>query len=252
MTFGEHLDELRSRMFRALAVVGVVFFGGWIFFQDQLIWLFMRPHRSAVESLASADPPVQVPKQLAVLSPLEDLFFTLKASLLVAVVLGLPFLIFQIWAFVSAGLHLHERKAVRRYLPWSFLLSIGGLCFCYFVFFPLVLEFLYARLDQTAFVANYSLKYYFGLYLMFTFALVMVFQLPVLMSGLGAAGVVDAAFLRKYRRHFILIAFVLGAMLTPPEPFSQFLMAMPTVLLYELGVLLVAARGKKLPKQAEA
>mgnify|MGYP001985534639 CR=1 FL=1 len=154
MTFGEHLDELRSRMFRALAVVGVVFFGGWIFFQDQLIWLFMRPHRSAVESLASADPPVQVPKQLAVLSPLEDLFFTLKASLLVAVVLGLPFLIFQIWAFVSAGLHLHERKAVRRYLPWSFLLSIGGLCFCYFVFFPLVLGVWWKRANRQGAVAG--------------------------------------------------------------------------------------------------
>lgn len=250
MTFGEHLDELRSRMFRALLVVAGLFLGGWIFFQDQLIWLFMRPHRTAVKNLAEADPPKEIAEQLAVLSPLEDLFFTLKASLLVACVIGLPFVVHQIWSFVSAGLHKHEQKTVRRFLPWSMMLSVGGLSFCYFVFFPLVLQFLYSRLNDDFFTPNYTLKYYFSLYLMFTFALVLVFQLPVIMSGLGAAGVVDAAFLRKYRRHFILVAFVFGAMLTPPEPVSQFLMALPTILLYEFGVVLVAIRGRKKPPRS--
>lgn len=247
MTFGEHLDELRSRLFKALAVIAVLFLVGWAGFQKQLIWVFMQPHQHAVEALAQADPPIEIDPRLQVLSPLEDLFFTLKASLMVALLIGLPVLIYQIWAFVAAGLHTHERKAVRRFLPWSLLLSISGLAFCYFVFFPLVLQFLYARLDRGFFESGYRLKDYFGLYLMFTFALGLVFQLPVLLSGLGAAGLVDASFLRKYRRHFILIAFIIGAMLTPPDPMSQVLMALPTIVLYEVGVLLVAMRGK--PKQ---
>ena len=249
MTFGEHLDELRSRLFRALFVVAALFIGGWALAQKQLIWLFMQPHRRAVANLAEQDPPVEVAENLTVLNPLEDLFFTLKASLLVAMLIGLPFIVYQIWAFVAAGLHEHERKAVRRFMPWSMLLSVAGLAFCYMVFFPLVLQFLYARLDTDFFDAGYRLKDYFGLYLMFTFALVLVFQLPVLLSGLGAAGVVDAPFLRKYRRHFILIAFIIGAMLTPPEPMSQFLMAVPTIVLYEVGVLLVAMRGSSKPSK---
>lgn len=247
MTFGEHLDELRSRLFRAVAVIGVLFLGGWTFLEKQVTWLFMQPHLRAVNGLATADPPVEIEARLQVLGPLEDLFFTLKASLMIAMLIGLPYLVYQVWAFVSAGLHDSERRAVRKFMPWSMLLSFAGLAFCYFVFFPLVLQFLYARLDRGYFVSGYRLKDYFGLYLMFTFALALIFQLPVLMSGLGAAGLVDAAFLRKYRRHFILVAFVFGAMLTPPEPVSQFLMALPTVVLYEVGVILVAVRGKKKP-----
>lgn len=245
MTFGEHLDELRTRMFRAMLVIGVMFLGGWTFLQEQLIWIFMRPHNNAVRALSEREPPIVMEEKLQVLDGLEQLFFTLKASLMVSLLLGLPFLTYQVWAFVSAGLHDGEKRAIRRYLPWSMLLSLGGLAFCYFIFFPFVLEYLYSGLNQKHFVAGYQLSRYFGQYLMFTFALVLVFQLPVLMSGLGAAGLVDAAFLRKYRRHFILVAFVIGAMLTPPEPMSQFLMALPTVVLFEIGVLLVAAQGKK-------
>jgi sec-independent protein translocase protein TatC len=245
MTFGEHLDELRTRMFRAMLVIGVMFLGGWTFLQDQLIWIFLRPHKNAVQALAERVPPIHVEMKLQLLDGLEQLFFTLKASLMVSMLLGLPFLIYQIWAFVSAGLHDGEKRAIRRYLPWSMLLSLGGIAFCYFIFFPFVLEYLYSSVDQANFKEGYQLSRYFGQYLMFTFALALVFQLPVLMSGMGAAGLVDAAFLRKYRRHFILVAFVIGAMLTPPEPMSQFLMALPTVLLFEIGILLVAAQGRK-------
>ncbi|NQU50129.1 MAG: twin-arginine translocase subunit TatC [Planctomycetes bacterium] len=251
MSFGGHLDELRKRLFKSLGVIAVLFFGGWSFLSDQLTWVFMRPHRLAVEALLNADPPVEVNQKLIVLSPLEDLFFQLKASLMVSLLLGLPYLIVQIWGFVSVGLHEHERKPMRKFLPWSMLLAVAGMSFCYFVFFPTILEFLYGRLNTEHFQDGYQLKAYFGLYLMFTFALSLIFQLPLIMSGLGAAGVVDAPLLRKYRRHFILAAFVVGAMLTPPEPFSQFMMAVPTILLFEFGVLLVAFQGRRKAKGAQ-
>jgi sec-independent protein translocase protein TatC len=245
MSFGDHLVELRRRMFKSLLVVGGMFLGGWTFFSDQLTWFFMRPHHQAVQALAKQDPPILIDERLQVLSPLEDLFFTLKASLLLSALIGLPFLIYQIWAFVSVGLHSNERKAVRRFLPWSMIMALGGLAFCYLVFFPLILEFLYGRLDQSQFSAGYRLEYYFHLYLMFTFALVLIFQLPLLLMGLAAGGLVDAKTLRKYRRHFILGAFVVGAMLTPPEPYSQFLMAMPTIVLFEIGVLMVSLQDRR-------
>jgi sec-independent protein translocase protein TatC len=96
-------------------------------------------------------------------------------------------------------------------------------------------------------VQAYRLSDYFSIFMMFTIALALVFQLPLIMLGLGAAGLVDAATLSKYRRHFILGAFVVGAMVTPPDPFSQALMATPTILLYELGILLVRFKAPKTP-----
>jgi len=252
MSFGEHLGELRSRLFKGLAGIVVVFLVGWTVFEAQLSEFFLHPHHTAVDRLAAREEPIEVSRTLAVLSPLEDLFFTLKASLMVALLVGFPLLLWQVWSFVAVGLHQHERKAVRRFLPWSMLLSVSGLAFCYFIFFPLVLEFLYARLNRELFEEGYRLKDYFGLYIMFTLALGMVFQLPMLMSGLSAAGLVDAKFLRRYRRHFIVCAFIFGAMFTPPEPFSQFLMAVPTITLFEIGVLLVAIRDRKRKRESAA
>jgi sec-independent protein translocase protein TatC len=249
MSFGAHLVELRSRLFKSVLVVGVMFLGGWTFFSNQLTWFFMRPHHQAVQALLDRDPPIVIDSRLQVLSPLEDLFFTLKASMLLSALVGLPFLIYQIWAFVAVGLHENERKALRRYLPWAMLMSLAGLAFCYLVFFPLILEFLYGQLDQVNFSAGYRLEYYFHLYLMFTFALVLIFQLPLLLTAMGAGGLVDSKTLRKYRRHFILGAFVIGAMLTPPEPYSQFLMAMPTILLFEIGVLMVRLQDRRKKNQ---
>lgn len=249
MSFGGHLDELRKRLFKALGAIAFMFLGGWSFFADQLTWVFMQPHFRAVQGLLEADPPIEVNPRLTVLSPLEDLFFQLKASLMVSLLIGFPYLVWQIWCFVSVGLHDHERKPIRKFLPWALILAFGGIGFCYFIFFPTILEFLYGRLNADYFQEGYRLKDYFGLYLMFTFALALIFQLPMILAALGAAGVVTAKTLRKYRRHFILCAFVIGAMLTPPEPFSQFMMAVPTIVLFEFGVLLVAFQDRRRKKQ---
>ncbi|MGB0954302.1 MAG: twin-arginine translocase subunit TatC [Planctomycetota bacterium] len=245
MSFAGHLDELRKRLFLSLIVVGLVFMVGWMGFAPQLKAFFLAPHQIAAEALANHDPPVVIDTRLQVLSPLEDVFFTLKVSLLVALLVGLPFLLYQTWAFIAEGLYKKEKKAVFRYLPFSMLFAFAGMIFGYTFMIPTILEFLYALPDPELVIQNYRLQDYFSLFLMFTFALALIFQLPILMMGLGSLGLVDAKFFRKYRRHFILVAFVLGAMLTPPEPFSQLLMATPTILLYELGILLVVMAHKR-------
>lgn len=248
MSFAGHLDELRKRLFFSLLVLGVVFMVGWMGFAPQLKAFFLAPHQQAAKALAAYDPPVEIESRLQVLSPLEDVFFTLKVSLLVALLVGLPFLLYQTWAFIAEGLYKKEKKAVFRYLPFSLLFAFAGMIFGYTFMIPTILEFLYALSDPDMVIQAYRLQDYFSLFLMFTFALALIFQLPILMMGLGSLGLVDAKFFRKYRRHFILVAFVLGAMLTPPEPFSQLLMATPTVLLYELGILLVVMGAKRQKK----
>jgi len=246
MTFAEHLDELRRRLGRGLLVLVVLFLVGWFAFADQLEALFIQPHERARDALAAYDPPVEV-GPLVVHGPLEPVFYTIKVSLVAALLVGFPYLLYQVWAFIGAGLYPNEKRTVLSFLPWSILAAFAGIAFGYLFFYPTILEYLYSGLG-TQFEPGYRLQYYFSLFLLFTAALALIFQLPLLLMGLGAVGLVDAAFLRKYRRHFILGAFILGAMLTPPEPFSQVLMAAPTVLLFELGVLLVAMKGR--PKRS--
>ena len=245
MPFAAHLDELRGRLIRVVVVIFTLFIAGFSFLSEPLRVFFLQPHRTAVTELADRIPPFIVNDRLSVLSALEPVFFDLKIAMMVALLVGLPYLLFELWGFIAAGLFKKERKAVTSFLPWSILLALGGMSFGYWIAIPLLLEFLYSMVDQALMIQAYRLSDYFSLFLMFTFASALVFQLPMILLGLQAAGFVDAPFLRKYRRHFILGAFVLGAVFTPPEPFSQFLMAFPTVILYEVGIFLVALRGRK-------
>ena len=245
MSFGEHLDELRKRVMWSLMVLSVLFLVAWMGFGDLLKQFFIHPHLQAVDALAEADPPILIERRLQILSPLEDIFYTLKVSLLSASLFGFPFLLYQLWAFISAGLLKKEKLAVMRFLPWSVIFAMAGMVFGYLFMIPMILQYLYSMPDQAFFHPGYRLSDYFSLFLMFTFALAVIFQLPILMLGLSTAGICGTSFFRKYRRHFIVVAFVVGAMLTPPEPVSQILMATPTVLLYELGIRLVAIREKR-------
>ena len=251
MPFSAHLNELRRRLGRSLLVLTVIFMVGWMGFGEELQEFFMRPHLRAVAALAGYDPPILIPARLQLLSPLENVFYTLKVSALVAVLIGFPFLLYQMWAFIATGLLKPEKIALMRFLPWSVLFAFIGICFGYFFLVPLMLEFLYAIPNQEFVQPAYRLQDYFSLFLMFTAALALVFQLPIVMMGLGSLGLATPQFFRKYRRHFILAAFVGGAVLTPPEPVSQILMATPTVLLYELGILLVVFTGKPKAKKKE-
>lgn len=246
MPFSSHLDELRRRLFKSLLVLGVIFLVGWIGFGGTLEEFFMAPHHKAVDALAVYDPPVDVPRRLQLLSPLENVFYRLKVSALVAVLVGFPFLLYQMWSFIATGLLPPEKRAMMRFLPWSVVFALIGIAFGYFFMVPMILEFLYAIPDPELMEQAYRLQDYFSIFLMFTIALALIFQLPIVMMGVGSFGLVSPKFFRKYRRHFILIAFVVGAMLTPPEPFSQILMATPTILLYELGIILmtISARTK--------
>ncbi len=250
MPFSSHLDELRRRLFKSLLVLAVIFFVGWIGFGGTLESFFMAPHHKAVDALAAYDPPVEVPRKLQLLSPLENIFYRLKVSALVAVLVGFPFLLYQMWSFIATGLLPPEKRAMMRFLPWSVIFALIGIAFGYFFMVPMILEFLYKIPDQDLMVQAYRLQDYFSIFLMFTFALALIFQLPIVMMGVGSLGLVSPKFFRKYRRHFILVAFVVGAMLTPPEPFSQLLMATPTILLYELGIILMTISYKGKAKAA--
>lgn len=244
MPFGEHLDELRRRLLRAVIANLALFVLGFLVFPSQLAGLFLRPYAVAVRWALDRKPELQLDQRLMVMSPIEEVMWRMKIALIAALLIGLPYLLYELWMFIGAGLYPKERRAVTKYLPFSLLLSAAGIAFGYFYLIPFVLEQLFLMSDPARFVQGYRLDYYFSFFLMLTFALAVVFQLPIILLGLNAVGLVQAATLRKYRKHFILIAFIVCAVLTPPDPFSQTALALPTILLYELGILLIALRER--------
>jgi len=160
----------------------------------------------------------------------------IKAALVLALLLGAPWTIYQLWLFVSAGLYPHEKKYVGRFLPVSLLLFAAGAVFGYFILIPFGLYFL-GGLGNADYVSTMiTLGDYFSLFLTLTFALGLVFQLPMVMIALSLIGIVRARTYSQKRRYFVLAAFIIGAILTPPDPITQLLMAGPILVLYEVGI----------------
>lgn len=251
MSFSEHLEELRRRLMRSVLVVAVLFGLGWFVFPAYLEAFFLKPHFWAVDRLAALDPPILFERRLMVLSALEQILYRAKVAILAALIVGFPYVLYQLWSFIASGLFKHERRAVMRFVPWSLVLAIVGMSFGYLVMVPFVLEYLYSVPDQAMFLQSYRLESYFSLFLLLTLSLAAIFQLPLIMLGLSAAGITNAAFYAKYRRHWIVLAFIFAGVVTPPEPVSQLLMAFPMLLLYEIGVLAIRTNERR-KKRREA
>ncbi len=246
MSFSEHLEELRKRMMHSAILIAVLFGLGWFAFPHQLEEFFLQPHFWAVDRLLERDPPIVFERRLMVLSAMEQIMYRAKVAILSALILGFPYMLHQVWSFIAAGLFKHERKAVMKFLPWSLSLGIAGMAFGYLILVPSMLEYLYSMPDQEMLVQAYQLESYYSLFLLLTLALAAIFQLPLIMLGLSVAGLTSAAFFRKYRRHWIVVAFIVAGVVTPsPDPVSQLLMAGPMLLLFEIGLLAIALSERR-------
>ncbi|MFQ5957438.1 MAG: twin-arginine translocase subunit TatC, partial [Candidatus Brocadiales bacterium] len=227
---GEHLEELRTRII--LCVLGLIacLVVCWIFKAD-LLWVAGRPHSITMEKLG-------LPITLKVLSYQEGFFAYLKLCLIGAVFMAYPFLIYQAWCFVAVGLYAHERRYVKIFLPISFVAFVVGSLFGYFFLIPMCLYFLINILGP-GIEPVITMSQYITLVFLLTLALGIVFQIPLVMLLLAKVGVCRAEDYVTYRKYILLGVFILAAIITPPDPFSQMSTAIPMLGLYELGVLLV-------------
>ena len=183
-------------------------------------------------------------------SPLQDFWTFMAAAALFGVIISSPILIWQIWAFVAAGLYKKERLIVYRTVPFTVLLLLAGVLFGYYFVVPYGLYFLTKIMDPNYTEPWFQVSMYFKLFLMLTLALGLVFQLPVVMWALARVGIVTYEGFKKHWRWVILGCFLFSAMLTPPDPFTQVLMAGPMVVLYCFGLFLAWRISKRLPKTA--
>ena len=249
----EHLIELRNRMTHSLIVVGVLFCAAW-FVTDTVLNYLLTPLGDAAHRAGRPLDELFVAQTTA---PLEMLFVKLKLAFVMALAVGFPFIAYQVYSFVAPGLYKNERMAV---LPFLFVMPIlfaAGAALVYFFVLPAFMDLSFSQeLVGTNVKAVYvpKVKEYYELTISLLMCFGFAFQLPIVMSLLSMAGVIQSSFLRAGRKYALLVIFVVAAVVTPPDPFSQFILGVPLYFLYESGIIMawLIERGRKRRDAADA
>ncbi|MBL9087697.1 MAG: twin-arginine translocase subunit TatC, partial [Planctomycetia bacterium] len=233
MTLGEHLDELRRRVGRSVLAVVAATIAAFCF-NDALWSQAVAPYN---EAIGAAGLGADGTSRLSTISPLDGFIQPFKLAFIVAIVVSSPYVLWQMWGFIAAGLYAHEKKAVRVFFPASLVLFAAGVATAFLVVLPVGLRFLIGFARSHGMASNFAVGEYLSLGLSLLFGLGIAYQLPIVMVFLQAMGIVERETLRKGWRVAVLTAFVLAMVLTPdPSPVSQTIMAGPLVGLYFLGV----------------
>lgn len=223
-TFIAHLIELRTRLLNSVVALLVVF-----------VCLF--PWASDLYALLAQPLLAKLPKggQMIATDVTTPFFVPLKVAMMTAFMIALPYILYQAWRFVAPGLYAHEKRLVVPLIVASTLLFFCGMSFAYFAVFPIVFGFITASAPLGVAVMTDIDKYLSFVLSMFV-AFGVTFQVPVVVVVLVRMGVVTVEKLREIRPYVVVGAFVMGAIFTPPDVVSQFMLAMPLWLLYEAGI----------------
>jgi sec-independent protein translocase protein TatC len=240
MSLGDHIEELRARMI--LAIIGLVAGGAiCLIFGSKIITFMERPYIAVIGQ----------ENRLQALAPIDGFVTYLKIALISGLIFSSPWVFYQLWMFVAAGLYPHEKRYVYLVTPFSAILFVTGALFFMLAIAPAALRFLVAFNKNVLGVSsNFTFKDYvsFVSTLMLVFGL--AFQTPLAIFFLTRTGIVSIQTMRESRKYFLVLAFVVGAVATPgPDPFSQVALAIPLYLLFELGILLSYFAGRKKKSQ---
>lgn len=224
--FVAHLIELRDRLIRAVVAVGIGF--GVL-----ALW----PGPSALYDLLAAPLVAQLPAGATLIATnvISPFLVPLKITLMGGFMLALPVVLYQVWAFVAPGLYTHEKKLVLPLVVSSTLLFLVGVAFCYFFVFGQVFKFIQGFAPKSITAAP-DIESYLGFVLSMFIAFGAAFEVPVVVVVLARMGVVSIEKLKAFRAYFIVVAFVIAAVVTPPDVISQLALAIPMCILYEVGI----------------
>lgn len=228
MPLTEHLAELRSRLLRCVIAIAVAFFLAWGF-REQVFAILTWPVMEALRRHEVFT--------LQALQVTETITVYLKVAFVAALLLTSPYIAYQIWAFVAPGLYEHERHIVRLASGLVAGFFALGVLFCYFVFLPLVVDYLVVFTEASGLVRLVpTVEAVFSIVTLFPLVFGLLFQLPLIMFLLALLGIVNHKRFLKVSRYFVVFAFIIGAILTPPDPISQILLALPLTLLFFVGI----------------
>ena len=231
--FLQHLIELRDRLIRALLAVLIIFI--CVFpFAKELYALLAQPLIAALPAGG----------QMIATDVVGVFLVPMKVALLVAFLIALPYVLFQVWAFVAPGLYSHEKKLVLPLVAASVLLFFLGMSFAYFLVFPTVFKFMSSVAPEgVAWMTDIEKYLSFAMTTFIAFGV--TFEVPVLVIVLVRVGMVSVEKLKEIRPYVIVGAFVIGAIFTPPDVISQVMLAVPMWLLYEVGILMARLIGTR-------
>ena len=236
MSFLDHLEELRWRVIKAIIGVALGMILCWVFIDWIMDDVLLRPIVHVNASL----PPGQPPIKLQNLKPFGQLFLYMQVAIIGGAILSLPNILYQVWAFIAPGLLPKERGTARAVVAFSSLCFLGGVAFAYFVMLPAALSF-FATFGTATIENNIAVNEYMNFIISVMLAAGVVFELPMVSWFLSRIGILTPKFMRQYRRHAIVIIFVLAAFLTPgTDPVSQILLAVPLLVLYEISIFVSA------------
>lgn len=263
MSFLEHLEELRWHIIRS--VLAILFFGILAFVYDKIIFDYIliapknpdfftnRMFAHLAELLNSPNLRINdKPFQLININMSGQFQADMWISLIAGLIVAFPFVIWEMWRFISPALHSKERNNSRGAVLAVSGLFFTGVLFGYYLIVPLSIHFLgtYSVSDQI--VNQINLSSYFSTIASISLASGLIFELPAVAYFLAKMGVISTSFLKKYRRHAIILILIVAAIITPPDVFSQTLVAIPLYLLYEISILIVAVVQRNKVKAAES
>jgi sec-independent protein translocase protein TatC len=232
-SFMSHLIELRTRLLRAVGTVVAVF-----------VVLFIYPGASVIYDILAAPMLASLPQGTRMIATgvITPFMVPMKVTMMAAFVVSLPVVLYQVWAFVAPGLYRHEQRLALPLIVSSSLLFIGGMAFCYFVVFKSVFTFI-ASFAPLSITPAPDIEAYLSFVMTMFLAFGVTFEVPVAVVLLVRMGIVTLKQLKESRGYVVVGAFVIAAVVTPPDVVSQFLLAVPLCVLYEVGILV--ARGVK-------
>ena len=225
--FVSHLVELRDRLVRALIAVVLAFAA-----------LALWPGPSGLYDLLAAPLVAHLPKGATLIATnvISPILVPLKITLMAAFMLALPFVLYQVWAFVAPGLYSHEKRLMLPLVVSSTLLFVAGVAFCYFLVIPGMSQFIQA-FAPASITAAPDIEQYFGFVLTLFLVFGIAFEVPIAVVVLARMGIVTLEQLRAWRGYFIVASFIVAAVVTPPDVISQLALAIPMCILYEIGIL---------------
>lgn len=225
-TFISHLIELRGRLMKASLVVIILF-------------ACLMPWAGSIYDLLAYPMMVALPEgsKMIATGVVTPFLIPVKVTMLVAFIIALPWVLYQMWAFVAPGLYAHEKKLIAPLVISSSALFIAGIAFCYFLVFGVVFRFINDFAPKSISVAP-DIDSYFGFVMTMFIAFGLTFEVPVVVIVLVRMGLVTVEKLKQIRPYVIVGAFVVAAVVTPPDVVSQLLLAIPLCLLYEVGLFL--------------
>jgi len=239
--FTEHLEELRKRLMISAGAWLVAFIGCYSL-SERLFQYISEPVRAALPAGSS----------LVFINATEPFFTYLKIGALAGLLVALPVIFWQLWAFIAPGLYGHEKRFAVPFVLASCLFFGAGTYFGFNYVFPTIFTFLIKYGTSTGEInAMLSMGQYLSLSSKLLLAFGLIFELPIVIFFLARTGIVDHHWLRRHRKYALVVAFVTGAILTPPDIFSQTALALPFIILYEVGIWVAYFFGKRPAEEEE-